>query len=578
MEQGVNPPTHEEWCADIERELAAIEASSVFARSPVMRRLLRYVVQESMEGRGAQIKAYTLAVDGLGRDEDFDAQQDSYPRVQIGRLRKALETYYSENAPCAGLRFELRSGSYEILFVKSHSTVKSPPGRMQIWRTRIVDRIRSMPRPWLVVGASGAFALLALAAIGEAEDRTGALDRLFAHAPEQQIQPLPLVEVASVSSLNFQGESGLASLTSIRITDALRRSGWVRVRAAPAGRNAKGEDVPPADFLLRGKLYQQNGKVMLSLELVDNADQLVVWTATDSLVGTTGNVTGNLDTILARLVSGVVDPGGVIPERNYRLATSGRPMPGYTCMLAAAMFRVQRSVKGYHDVHDCLQRTVELQPRLSKAWALAALIDQDDVHFKYSGQQRKASSRPLEWANHAVLLDSTDAYSRSALSLLQYGAGDHRRAVENARQSYALNPYSSTLMTRAGNILFFAGDDRGLELVRRAIAVDPNPGPWFRQPLFFDAVMKGRVHDAAAEAAAMSEIQGTGRVYLMGIRAVVAGMKGDRASAQRYWSLVEPVIPEAAENPALIFTRMGASKPYAERSVEILKAAGALSS
>ena len=577
MEQGEKSPTHEEWCAAIERELAAIEASPMFARSPVMRRLLRYVVQESMEGRGAQIKAYTLAVDGLGRDEDFDAQQDSYPRVQIGRLRKAIESYYSENEPCAGLRFELRPGSYEILFVKSHSIAKSPSGRMEVWRRRVGDRIRTMSRSWLVGGAA-ACALLAIAAVGGASKLDGTFDQLFKLDADQQVQPLPLVEVASISRLDFQDESGLASLIAVRITDALRRSGWARVRAAPTGKNTPGAEAPSADYLLRGKLYQQNGKAMLSLELVDNADQLVVWTATDALAGMTGNVIGNLDTILARMVSEVIDPGGVIPERLYRLATSGKPMPGYTCMLAAAMFRVQRSVEGYRDVHACLQHTLELQPRLSKAWALAALIDQDDIHFNYSGQKRQASPRPLEWANHAVLLDPTDAYSRSALSVLQYGVGDNRRAVENARQSYALNPYSSALMTRTGNILFFSGDDRGLELVRHAIAVDPNPAPWFRQPLFFDAVMKGRVGDAAAEADAMAEIQGRGRVYLMGIRAVVAGMKGDRVRARRYWSLVEPVLPEVARNPALIFMQMGASKPYAERSVEILKAAGALSS
>src|SRR3546814_11877569 len=45
----------------------------------------------------------------------------SYPRVQIGRLRKALDSHYGHNAPVNGLRFELRPGSYEIHFIETQA-------------------------------------------------------------------------------------------------------------------------------------------------------------------------------------------------------------------------------------------------------------------------------------------------------------------------------------------------------------------------------------------------------------------------------------------------------------------------
>src|SRR3546814_15311111 len=96
-------------------------ASPAFSRSPVRRRLLRFIVAESEAGRGPLVKSYTVAVDCLGRGEDIDAQQDSYPRVQIGRLRKALDSLYGHNAPVNGLRFELRPGSYEIHFIETQA-------------------------------------------------------------------------------------------------------------------------------------------------------------------------------------------------------------------------------------------------------------------------------------------------------------------------------------------------------------------------------------------------------------------------------------------------------------------------
>src|SRR3546814_10310177 len=102
-------------------------------------------------------------------------------------------------------------------------------------------------------------------------------------------------------------------------------------------------------------------------------------------------------------------------------------------------------------------------------------------------------------ANHAVVLGPDDAAARHILTLLQYRAGDYSRAVANGLQSYELNPYSSDLISRVGNILFFIGDSRGLDLTRRALELDPDLAPWFQQSLFFDAVAKGRAADAVAD-------------------------------------------------------------------------------
>src|SRR3546814_12617305 len=98
MQQGDHPPAPERLRTRIEQELAAIEASPAFSRSPVMRRLLRFIVAESEAGRGPLVKSYTVAVDGLGRGEDFDAQQDS--RSEERRVGKeCVSTCRSRWAP-----------------------------------------------------------------------------------------------------------------------------------------------------------------------------------------------------------------------------------------------------------------------------------------------------------------------------------------------------------------------------------------------------------------------------------------------------------------------------------------------
>ncbi len=47
-----------------------------FLRSPKLARFLRFVVEEELAGRGATVKAYTIATQALGRGPDFDASLD----------------------------------------------------------------------------------------------------------------------------------------------------------------------------------------------------------------------------------------------------------------------------------------------------------------------------------------------------------------------------------------------------------------------------------------------------------------------------------------------------------------------
>jgi hypothetical protein len=61
----------------------------------VLSGLLRYLIDETIAGRAATLKSFIIAVDALGRKENFDSASDSSARVQMGRLRKALEKLLS---------------------------------------------------------------------------------------------------------------------------------------------------------------------------------------------------------------------------------------------------------------------------------------------------------------------------------------------------------------------------------------------------------------------------------------------------------------------------------------------------
>ncbi len=91
--------------------LDGICASPVFVPSKRCQQFLRYVVQETLDGRGEQIKERNIAHEVFGKGTDFEPGEYSLVRVKAGEVRKRLSDFY-ETTPENGIRIELPVGSY----------------------------------------------------------------------------------------------------------------------------------------------------------------------------------------------------------------------------------------------------------------------------------------------------------------------------------------------------------------------------------------------------------------------------------------------------------------------------------
>ena len=92
---GVEAQVDARPCADeIRAALERMAASEAFRGSPQLVAFLRYVVEATLRGTADRIKGYTIAVEALGRADNFDPQTDPIVRVEAMRLRRALARYY----------------------------------------------------------------------------------------------------------------------------------------------------------------------------------------------------------------------------------------------------------------------------------------------------------------------------------------------------------------------------------------------------------------------------------------------------------------------------------------------------
>jgi hypothetical protein len=101
---------------DIRRELHRIISSSPFRDAYRLTSFLSFIVEMTLAGNGNRLKAYTIAVEALGRGADFDPQTDPIVRVEAVRMRQALARYYAGIGRDDPLVIEVPRGSYVPAF------------------------------------------------------------------------------------------------------------------------------------------------------------------------------------------------------------------------------------------------------------------------------------------------------------------------------------------------------------------------------------------------------------------------------------------------------------------------------
>lgn len=114
--------------------LERVLGSQTLQRSEQLRAFLKFVVNEDLAGRGAELSEYRIGAEALGRGQDFSPQEDGVVRNRAHALREKLETYYAKEHPDDPLRIELPKGSYRPVFRVTGEQPAIAPAR---WRPNV---------------------------------------------------------------------------------------------------------------------------------------------------------------------------------------------------------------------------------------------------------------------------------------------------------------------------------------------------------------------------------------------------------------------------------------------------------
>jgi hypothetical protein len=108
-------------------QLGRMLANPLFKNSKRYPNLLRYIVEQTLEGEQNELRERTLGVEVFGREPDYDTNADPIVRATAGEIRKRIAQYYHEHGREGEIRIELSPGSYVPVFeMPGHDTKPAP--------------------------------------------------------------------------------------------------------------------------------------------------------------------------------------------------------------------------------------------------------------------------------------------------------------------------------------------------------------------------------------------------------------------------------------------------------------------
>lgn len=559
----------------IAEELERLLDSPMFVRSPVLSRLLQFLVEHRLRGGRSSPKAYAIATEALGRSEDFDPAVDSYPRVMVGRLRTLLDRYYADTPWIHRLR--VPQGSYEVVVQhRSAPPMRSaddPAGEGDVKAAATTAAPTRPPTPgtrhaqhggprygrWVVVLALLALALSALWTL------RGGPGRLFVSDPV----PVPLLELSAPSAGSSPESRALARALDGKLRDGLRRFDLVDLLSS----RAPGSTAPrSSDYRLDASLVRTlDGGADITLVLNRVADQRTIWSQQLRLGDAdTPEFTG-LEPAIAQVAG---DYGVIVRDQVQRQPDNFSA--GYPCLAQFNRVRQMRKVSSVKQVDACLRATLRDNPRDPVALTALSLVrygDWQPQRTTDAGRAAFAEARALAQRSYESSPNSSTGLF--AMARANFYAGNCAGGNSMGDAALALNPYDPDMSGFLGLFKVTCGlMPEGEALLRRSLALDASYPGVPAVTLAFILSQRGEQEEAQAILDHMPSPSNMEPQYMM-VRAVVLARRGQVPEAREQWQrLLEYTGQPATAPPEVVVSRFIITPVVIQRAAAALRESG----
>ncbi len=448
----------------VREQLDRIVSSKLFRDTTRMKRFLRYVTEETLEGRADRLKGYTIGLEVFDRPDDFDPQADTIVRVQAGQLRRRLDLYYATIGEDDRVRLTVPKGRYAPQFeFRSTSTRKD---------------LRQKP-------------ILALLEGGQKASRPG-------------LAVLTFDDLTPGAEANFFAEGLTAEIVGdlvqfrhLRVV-VVRPSVCARTPSMPVKEVGKQLD---AQFLLSGSVRRAGNVFRVVVDLIDTESGEIMFQRTFDRQYTSENLFEIQENIASNVAAAVAAPFGQINRYNWRQRKGERDnLSAYETVLQYYAMNLTANLEDAKALLAKVEDITRENVNFSSGFAIRGLLN---VYLCTQcippADRRKSLDKAQAMANQAIKLDPLNSMAHFAAFQARYHEGLMERAEAHAQRAMALNPNDYIMLQYLALTHALRGDNEASEAFdtasRRLIATPP---PWFEGSRLCRSLSRLEFEDASA--------------------------------------------------------------------------------
>jgi hypothetical protein len=524
-------------CLERDRLLSSPE----FARSPVMAKLLHYLVNHALAGNTDPVKSYTIAVEALGRPESFDAQADSYPRVQVGRLRKMIDNYYLRHP--SDTRISIPVGEHRIELHGYPDKVAQPaiglragegpwPSAAPLMDAGVKDDNAAAPTPPVAPGSMVAggrkYLWLAVAIL-----LGGILAAYMLFRGAAAATPVQYPRVAIVTVDDRSENPAITQQTAAFLQKTLYRFEYLDVSVEQQGANVG------SDYRLLAQVTQTS-RPRINLRLERTRDSKVIWSDIITVPEDADLVGKDLSAAVIKIAG---HSGAIWRDQSERYR--GDFSAGFPCLVQADIFLRNRDMAHAQMIVQCMKET-------SKAFVGDSYLAERQSFLRAALRTESRLALPNASA-YALpppvdLSDRSTAYGAFAEARNAFFDGNCERGKEWANRAIERNPLDTYLIGYSATYLTGCGDPLAEQLAEAAIRLDPEVDASVYTVLSYIKYRRGDFKEAYRLAS--YQFAGTQRSEAgLEVMQVLSSLAlGDKARAQSVWNRVAGRLALPAES------------------------------
>jgi hypothetical protein len=393
--------------------MTLVSTSGCLGTSERQKALLQYLLKEKERGCSEKIKAYNIAVDVLGRADDFDSATDSIVRVEMHRLRKNLEQF---NGASKDLTLTVPRASY-IVEVGD----QAPANKLTEFKSLLATLVVS-------------FSMIALVFMGSNKSAIKATPTFVAQNDCSSI--LPNVTVTSSNDPDdlhtYVGttiRASLAQYTSINLVNDI----------AVCGNN--GTPTFGIDYIV----LQDKGVYRVAITTYNQSTSNIIGFSDIAGVLTATHEKNDLYYGVIKTMSDLAKPYGTIPQyATTKKWASEISFDNYRCLISMYDSFTTDSNQDYGKSLICLESSINTGlASMDNLGALALqLMDKQGRNYDYTIDPMNEANRIIEsvgvnWVNSAEMVVAKITYE---VERSDYNAERLEDILNKAEKRYGANP------------------------------------------------------------------------------------------------------------------------------------------